>query len=441
MACGLRGCPTWLAASILTTVALNATARGQKFPDAAAAAKQLYQNVTFEDVIKAVSKSKTHDGFYLSFGAPYPKQALSAWAASETYHKLPGAGALVGRTVRIHGIVNPTATGPMVYLESPAQFRLLRVDDATISKPQLEGKADRHQFIIAIRQHLQRRDFDTIETLGSELQESHERFTDGTWLLDAFFGTFDLGADRSSETFQQRERMIADWKTRYPNSILPVLAEAHFRIDLARKWWNIDAGSKPTEEDRQHSTEELAAARQILEAHPEAKASPHYFVEMQRIALREGWNKRDYFGVFSEAVSRQPDYDRFYFGAASYLRSYGQKGEWEQFAEEQRRKLGGPQGDALYTRIAWSQADEYRHHLFDKTAISWEKMAAGFDALMHQYPESNYLKNASAWFAWEAKDRDRLGPALEAIKAHPDMDIWVNLENVQFAEKFAKAEH
>ena len=68
-------------------------------------------------------------------------------------------------------------------------------------------------------------------------------------------------------------------------------------------------------------------------------------------------------------------------------------------------------------------------------------MAAGFDALTHQYPESNYLKNAYAWFAWEAKDRDRLRPALEAIKAHPDMDIWVNLENVQFAEKFANAEH
>src|SRR5712691_3984379 len=237
-----------LIVSLLAITAFTATARGQSLPDAATAAKQLYHDVTFEDVIKAVSKSKTHDGFYLSFGAPYPKQVLSVWAANETYRKLPGAGALVGRTVRIRGIVNPTATGPMVYLESPVQFRLLPVDDAMISKPQLEGKADRHQFVIAIRQHLKRKDFDTIETLGSELHESHERFTDGTWMLDAFFGAFILSADRSSETFEERARMIADWKTRYPNSILPILVEAWFRIDLAWKWRGTEVASKVTEE-------------------------------------------------------------------------------------------------------------------------------------------------------------------------------------------------
>ena len=437
------GRQTYLIASLLVIAALSPTAHSQTLPDAAAAAKQLYQNVTFEDVIKAVSKSKTHDGFYLSFGAPYPKQVLSVWAANETYRRLPGAGALVGRTVRIHGIVNPTATGPMIYLESPIEFRLLPVDDATISKPQLEGKADRHQFVVAIRQHLKRKDFDTIETLGQELHESHERFTDGTWMLDAFFGAFTLGTDRSSETFEERARTIADWKTRYPNSILPILVEARFRIDLAWKWRGSEVASKVTEEGWPHFREELAAARQILEANPQAKVSPEYFDEMQIIALGQAWNKEDYFRLFSEAVGREPDYYRFYSAAAYYLlpKWHGKKGDWERFAEEQRRKLGGAAGDALYTRIAWSQADEYRHHLFDKTAISWETMAAGFDALTHQYPESNYLKNAYAWFAWEAKDRDRLRPALEAIKAHPDMDIWVNLENVQFAEKFANAEH
>src|SRR5213592_1843560 len=131
------GRQTYLIASLLVIAALSPTAHSQTLPDAATAAKQLYQSVAFQDVIKAVSKSKTHDGFYLSFGAPYPKQVLSVWASNETYHRLPGAGALVGRTVRIRGIVNPTATGPMIYLESPWRFLLLRVDDATISKPRL----------------------------------------------------------------------------------------------------------------------------------------------------------------------------------------------------------------------------------------------------------------------------------------------------------------
>ena len=426
--------------ALLVAAAIALGQEEQKLPDAATAAKQLYQNVIFEDVIKAVSKSKTHDGFYLSFGAPYPKQILSVWASNETYHKLPGAGALVGRTVRIRGMVDPTASGPMIYLESPAQFQLRRVDEAMISKTELEGKGDRHQFIMAIRYRLQRNDFDTIEILGSELHQSHERFLDGTWMLDAFFGAFKLGADRSNETFEQRARTITDWKARYPESVLPILVEARFRVDLAWKWRALEAGDKPPNECGQHCEQELAAARQILEARPQAKTSPNYFVEMIGAALGQGWKKEDYFRLFAEAVSREPEYDRFYSAAANYLRWYGKKGEWETFAEEQRRKLGGPEGDARYTRIAWSQEDEYRHHLFDRTAISWPIMAAGFDALIRQYPASNYLKNAYAYFAWEAKDRARLRTALEPIKAHPDMDIWVNLENVQFAEKFAAAE-
>jgi hypothetical protein len=437
----LRGLPALTIVSALlvaTTVALAQEDR--KLPDAATAAKQVYQAVVFEDVIKAVSKSKTHDGFYLSFGAPYPKQVLSVWASDETYHKLPGAGALVGRTVRIRGMIDPTATGPMIYLESPAQFQLRRVDEAMISKTELEGESDRHQFIMAIRYRLQRNELETIETLGWELDQSHERFLDGTWMLDAFFGAFKLGTDRSNETFEQRARTIADWRSRYPESILPILVEARSRIDLAWKWRAIEAGEKPPNECGQHCQQELAAARQILEANPQAKASPNYFVEMMGVALGQGWKKEDYFRLFAEAVSREPDYDRFFSAAANYLRWYGKKGEWEAFAEEQRRKLGGREGDARYTRIAWSQEDEYRHHLFNRTEISWPTMAAGFEALMQQYPASNYLKNAYAYFAWEAEDRARLRPALEAIKAHPDMDIWVNLENVQFAQKFAAAE-
>ncbi len=162
---------------------------------------------------------------------------------------------------------------------------------------------------------------------------------------------------------------------------------------------------------------------------------------MERIATYQGWKKEDFFQLFSEAVNHEPQYHRFYFAAAYYLLPQwrGAKGDWEQFAERQREKFPGPTGDSLYARIAWSQADEYRHHLFDKTAISWETMAAGFDALIQQNPDSAYLKSAYAYFAWEAGDRARLRSALEAIKSNPDMEIWVNLENVQLAQKFAES--
>jgi hypothetical protein len=78
--------------------------------------------------------------------------------------------------------------------------------------------------------------------------------------------------------------------------------------------------------------------------------------------------------------------------------------------------------------------------MFRETAVSWEEMASGFDYLMKQYPDSKYLKNAYANLAWRAGDRVRLRKMLDEIKANPDMEIWVNLENVGLAEKFAESD-
>ncbi len=78
------------------------------------------------------------------------------------------------------------------------------------------------------------------------------------------------------------------------------------------------------------------------------------------------------------------------------------------------------------------------HNLFQSSSISWETMAAGFAQLIAQYPASRWLKNAYARFAFQAGDRVRLRPALAAIGDNPDTEIWVNLENVGFARKFAE---
>ncbi len=88
------------------------------------------------------------------------------------------------------------------------------------------------------------------------------------------------------------------------------------------------------------------------------------------------------------------------------------------------RGAGGA-GDGLYTRIAWSVSVNY-HNLFESTAASWETMASGFTHLIAQHPESRWLQNAYARFAFLAHD--------------PDMGIWVNLENVALARKLAAEE-
>jgi hypothetical protein len=421
-------------------ILLGGFASAQQLPDAAHVADRIGEYVKFEDSIKAVSKSRTHDGFYFSFGAPYPKQVLTVWVPSRVFKHLPNG--LLNRTVRISGMLQKTDTGPMLGLEARDQFEILPTDESILSKPRIDGKTESKDFRIAVRQHFEREDFDTIETLGRELHQSKERSADGSWLVESFFHAFKLAPDTANKRYERWAQIIADWKKRYPTSILPILTDASYHVDLAWKWRGTEWADKVTKEGWENFKRELSVARQILESHPAAKSFPVYFVNMQTIALGERWSRDEYLRLFGEAISHEPDYYPFYYAAAYRLlpKWAGKKGDWEKFAEQQRAQRGGAEGDILYTRIAWSLENEYRHHLFDRSAASWEIMVAGFTALMQQHPDSRFLKNVYAHFAWEARDRARLAAALEAITSDPDMEVWVNLENVEFAKKFADNE-
>lgn len=429
-----------LAVTIICTALAIGRAGAQQLPNAAAVAGQIGQYVVFQDTIKAISKSRTHDGWYLSFGQAYPKQVLTVWVPSDVLDKLPNRHTLIGRTVRISGMLQATPTGPMLGLMAPDQYNPLPTDESVLAQSRIDGRTDRAQFASAIRQRLSREDFPSLEELARELYETRERVSDGTWLLETFFEAFHLRPGTSNADYVRRSQNVAHWREKYPDSIPALLVDADFHVDIAWKWRGGALRKPPDDESRRNYERQLAAARALLEQHAQAKSWPDYYVVMQAIALGQAWPKQDYFRLFHEATARTPDYYAIYASAARYLlpKWYGSKGEWEQFAEEQRANRGGADGDALYARIAWSVRLDYGHHLFDQSAISWEKVAAGYAALIRQYPESRFLKNAYAHMAWEAGDRARLREALVAIRSNPDMEVWVNLENVHLAEMFAR---
>lgn len=188
--------------------------------------------------------------------------------------------------------------------------------------------------------------------------------------------------------------------------------------------------------------EELVHARLIIDENPTTKECPYTYEVLQTIALGQSWSKDAAYALFREATERTPQYHGYYFAMVHHLqpRWYGEAGEWERFAEAERRRLGGDAGDAIYARIGWAMYDAMGRKLFTETDVSWETMAAGFEALVRLHPESEYLKNAGTYFAWRALDRERLRAGLAALRAPLDMTLWVNLENVRLAEAFARGD-
>src|SRR5256714_6887266 len=180
------------------SLALSITAaQDAAVTNASQVADKLGQPVEFQDEVKAVSYSRSTEGYYLSFGAPYPKQTLSVWIDGKMYDRLPFHKSMVGRTVRISGQIEKSPTGPLIKLESKDHFQVLPTDEAILSKPILDGKQERYQFESAVWQTFKREDFNTLEVLSQELQQSRERLNDGSWLSESFFNAFRLG-DKNS---------------------------------------------------------------------------------------------------------------------------------------------------------------------------------------------------------------------------------------------------
>ncbi len=417
------------------------SARGTAAPrlTAAEAASRIGQDVVFEDVVKAISQSRSKKGCYFSFGAPYPKQVLSVWVPDEVWAKLPRDPGLMGRTVRIRGRLEASPTGPMLTLASPDQFALVDADDRMLAKDFLDGKMDREHFMAAVAQAFWREDYDTLEELVRELQQSHERFADGTWIENALFKGLHIAVTESDQRFADAGARFDRWRAHYHTSAAALVAQAGYHIDRAGQLRETRPADRVLQ-TRAECKSEVTLARQLLEGNPGAKSVPEWFVKMQRVANAEGWTHDAFFKLFDEAVAREPEYYPFYFQTARYLWDKEKPGTWERFAESERQRLGaGGEGDALYTRIAWSMSVNCKN-LFQCSSISWETMAAGFTRLIAEHPDSRWLKNAYARFAFFAHDRTRLRPALAAIADDPDMGIWVNLENVELARKFAAEE-
>jgi hypothetical protein len=261
----------------------------QNPPDAASVASRIGQTVEFQDEVKAVSYSRSTKGYYLSFGAPYPKQLLSVWMLEKLYDRLPYHSSMVGRTVQITGQIESSPTGPLIKLASRDNFKVLATDESILTKPTLDGNQDRAQFETAIYQTFQRGDFDTLDTIGHELQTSRERLNDGTWLSEAYFAAFRISVGTRLEHYNENEQLLARWEQSRPTSPVLPMIKASFHIDLAWKWRGNGYSNTVTPEGWAGFKKELAVARRILDADQTGKFYPEYYALMQMLALGEGW--------------------------------------------------------------------------------------------------------------------------------------------------------
>jgi Domain of unknown function (DUF4034) len=252
--------------------------------------------------------------------------------------------------------------------------------------------------------------FAELESLHKKLLGGEEKCAEGRYKIEFFYEPLEgsrIGANDKAGTQTWFDKIEA-WKKVYPNSSLPLIAEAATWVNQAWVARGNGYSQEVSEDGWKMYRERIAKAKDLL-TDAKRKAPPGrlpygWYQVMQSVALGQGWKLDRYDTLFEEAVTVYPDYVGSYFKKAHYLlpRWFGDDGDLEAFAEKVRAE-GNPE---FYTRIIWSQQSYYKDgNVFNSSHVRWDWMREGFEEMMKKYPESEWNLSSYCRFACQAGDK------------------------------------
>ena len=131
--------------------------------------------------------------------------------------------------------------------------------------------------------------------------------------------------------------------------------------------------------------------------------------------------------LFEQAFALEPLYLHVYSEMARYLlpRWYGEDGEWERFAEEMARRVGGHQGSVIYGHVALEMGLVYgADQFFAQNHVAWPRLKQAFVDRESEYGPSVRTLNAFCLLAASARDRATAREIFVRLGDAWDPDVW-----------------
>jgi hypothetical protein len=309
--------------------------------------------------------------------------------------------------------------------------------------PHQDGLANRQRIASAVHRLFLEHNFSALEKQAGDLRRNKTRLPEGRWELRAFYDGLTGAGYVGDDPAKWREvfATLDAWHQLFPNSITEPVTRAHTLVDYAWQARGTGWSSEVTAEGGHLMHDRLAQARDCLETAAKLPTRcPEWYVVMQSVALGQSWKRPEVDRLFEEAVAREPTYYEYYFDKAYYLtpRWFGHRGEWEHFAEDAPAHYDKQEGQALYTRIAWSK-DFLYGDLLRESAIQWPRMRDGFRDLLKQWPDSAWNKNNFCRFACYAGDHATAAELFDGLGDNLDYDVWHSRNQFDAARRWAKS--
>ncbi len=265
-----------------------------------------------------------------------------------------------------------------------------------------------------------------LDTLAQQLQQQRSRFKGGAWRLYVLFGTLSSpgSATATDAAWKAQIAKLEQWAQLSPTSPTPRIALAQTYLRFAWKARGHGFSNTVTQEGWTLFRERVQSARSTLEQSAAvAENSPHWYLEMQGVALDQQWDRASFDALAERALAHEPGYYYFAVSESNYLlpKWYGKSGDTETYAAEVADRIGGDEGDAVYFQIAAAI------NCCNKTqapALSWPRVQRGFAATESLYGSTNHERNVMAFLAVRKGDSAAAQQMFARIGSDWSQAVW-----------------
>jgi hypothetical protein len=273
-----------------------------------------------------------------------------------------------------------------------------------------------------------------LDKLAESIRSAHIHYPDGRNKLELFYDGLEIPKAASEADWNNYFTDLKEWMKQSPESITAPAALVSAWTSYAWKARGGGYSDSVKEHQWQDFSARLKQGHQILD---QAKAMnsvcPHLYVGGQTVALGESWERPEYDKLYTEAITKFPDYYENYFRKTYYLQPRWDGGatEWADFAEKEADKVGGVNGDKLYALLTWYVDHlHFYHNLFtDFPNLKWARVQKGMEAIIKEYPNNNYVLNEYCLLAYQASKKVLAKKLITQIGNNVDVSIWTKKAN------------
>lgn len=222
---------------------------------------------------------------------------------------------------------------------------------------------------------------------------------------------------------------VARWRRQYPDSILPAIIEASAFTDWAWAARGHGYATSTTQQQMQLFEYRNAMAEGVLEdIRSRSKNEPLWFTLSVHVKLDLGETLGEVRSVFDEGISVFPNFLPLY-GAELRALMPRWGGSFEKVNAVINHAASRPDlaaGAQVYARLYWAytslEGDDV--DVFKDTMADWSRVSEGFDLLLKQYPNSDYLLNGYAYMACRAGDSAKYHTLRANLKDRLSSTAW-----------------